>query len=524
MNSKSMFNVIAIAAVAAALCVGCVESLGLGDDADGSGDGGGDGGGSGTKLSITIRNNTGYSIGSVYIKPSTSTNWNSNSWTYSTLSNGASNTYTLSKPLSAETVYDIRLAAGYTGSGENFRKYMVTVSNNMTVTFTVNDMDDGSSLPSITIQNRAGVTFNSLHIKPSVSSDWDERDFGSISNNNDRTVTIPVPPSNYTMFDIQLRSSNPANTYTRNNVTVSNDMVLTYTSADSDNPLTTKPIIVIQNNTGYSIGSVYIKPSTSTNWDSDSWTYSTLSNGASSTYALSQPLSAETVYDIRLATGYTGSGENFRKYMFTVSDGMIITLTVDDMDDGSNLPNITIQNRSGVTFNSLHIKPSVSSDWDERDFGSISNNNERTVTIPVPPFNYTMFDIQLRSSNPANTYTRNNVTVSDGMILTYTRADSDNPLTGLPIIVIQNNTGYSIGSVYIKPSTSTSWDSDSWTYSTLSNGASSTYTLSQPLSAGTVYDIRLAAGYTGGGENFIKSTVTVSDGMIVTFTASDLKE
>jgi hypothetical protein len=289
----------------------------------------------------------------------------------------------------------------------------------------------------------------------------------------------------------------------------------------NNNP-SAKPKIKIVNNTGYSIGSVYIKPSTSTDWSSNSWTYSTLSNNESREYTLSQPLSAETVYDIRLATGYTGDGETFRKYMVTVSDGMIITFTANDLNDGSDLPNITIQNRSGVTFNSLHIKPSASSDWDERNFGSISNNDDRTVTIPIPSSSYTVFDIQLRSSNPANTYTRNNVTVSKGMVLTYTRADSDNPLTGSPIIVIQNNTGYSIGSVYIKPSTSTDWSSNSWTYSTLSNNELRTYTLSQPLSAGNVYDIRLATGSTGGGENFIKYNFTVSDGMIVTLTSGDL--
>jgi len=282
------------------------------------------------------------------------------------------------------------------------------------------------------------------------------------------------------------------------------------------------PTITIQNNTGYSIGSVYIKPSTSTNWDDNSWTYISFSNGTSRTFTLSLPLSTANVYDIRLARGSTSGNENFRKYRVSISNNMTVTFTSSDMDDGSNLPSITIQNRSGVTFNSLHIKPSSSSNWDTRNYGSISNNSDSTVGIPIPSSSYTVFDIQVRSTNPANTYTRNNVTISNGMILTFTRADSDNPLTGSPIIVIQNNTGYSIGSVYIKPSTSTNWEISS-TYQSFSNGTSRTFTLSQSLSTVNVYDIRLARGSTGGNENFIKTNIMVTDGMIVILTNSDLQ-
>ena len=318
---KSVLRAVGFAVVV--LIAGCIP---LENDETGgsSGDGGGSGsGGSGTTPSITIRNSTGFSIGSVHIKPSTSTNWGSNLLGWS-LSDGESRTFALSQPLSTKNVYDIRL----TGSGgSDFRRYMVTITNNMTITFTANNLDNGSDLPSITVQNRSGVAFNSIHIKPSISSDWGTN-FGSISNNSDLTVTIPIPPSSYTVFDIQLRSSNPANTYTRNNVTVSDSMVLTYTSADSDNPLIGLPVIVIQNNTGFSIGSVHIKPSTSTDWGFSLLGWS-LSDGESRTFALSQPLSTQNVYDIRLSHG---GGNNFIKYMVTVSEGMIVTFSINDLE------------------------------------------------------------------------------------------------------------------------------------------------------------------------------------------------
>jgi len=199
---------------------------------------------------------------------------------------------------------------------------------------------------------------------------------------------------------------------------------------------------------------------------------------------------------------------------------MTITFTTSDLNDGSNLPTITIKNRSGKTFDSFYVKPSSSSDWGT-SFGSTSNNNDRTITIPIPPSNYTVFDIQMKSSNPTNTYTRSNVTVSNGMVLTFTSADADNPTIELPVIVIQNNTGYALSYSWIKPSTSTDWGSDIgpiW-----QDGESKTVTLSQHLSTQNVYDIRLSQS-SYGGFMFTKYNVSVSEGMIVTFTTSDLEQ
>jgi hypothetical protein len=482
------------------------------------------GSGSNTSPTVNIRNSTGYTISGIYIKPSTSTDWGNNLWGWSSISDGQSRGFTLSQPLSTQRVYDFRLSQSSGGSDLNFRKYGITVSSGMTLTFTTADLNDGSDLPTITIQNRTGVTFNSLHIKPSASPDWDSRNFGSISNNNNLSVTIPVPPSNYTMFDIQTRSTNPTNTYTRYNVPVLNGMVLTYTSADTDNPTIASPVIVIQNNTGYTISGIYIKPPTSTTWGDNLWGWSSISDGQSRTFTLFQPISAQNLYDIRLSQNSSGGDFNFRKYNFTVSDGMIITFTASDLNDGSDLPTITIRNRSGVTFNSVHIKPSISPDWDSRNYGSISNNSDLSANIPIPPSNFTIFDIQTRSTNPTNTYTRYSVTISDSMVLTYTSADADNPTITSPIIVIQNNTGYSISGIWIRPSTSTNWGDNLWGWSSLSNGQSRTFTLSQPISAQNVYDIRLSQNTsTSSGFVFTKYNTTVSDGIIVIFTGSDLE-
>ena len=302
------------------------------DDENGNNNGGG---GGGINPNITIRNNTGYDIdgwnGGLWIKPSTvASSWGSGLiFGYSDqLDAGASRTFTLSQSLSVNNVYDFRMDGG----GFSFRKYGVTVSNGMTITFSTSDLNDGSSQPSIVLQNRSGKAFNSVRIKPTTISDWGGS-FGSISNNSDLSITILIPPSNYTVFDIQMESTNPTNTYTKNNVTLSNGMTLIFTSADADNSTIELPVIVIQNSTGYDIdgwnGGLWIKSSTSESWGSGLiFGYSDqLDAGKSRAFSLSQPLSSQNLYDIRLS----GGGFNFIKSNVTVTEGMILTFTTSDL-------------------------------------------------------------------------------------------------------------------------------------------------------------------------------------------------
>jgi len=496
---------------------GETNSLGTLSSSSSSGIGISSSGGSGVSVAyITIKNSTGYTISEIYVKLSTSTDWGNNLWGYSYLSDGDTKELNFSKPLSAGKKYDIRLSS----SGNVFTKYNSSVDGR-TIVFTTADLTDESNFPSITIQNRTGVSFNEIYVRPSsmseASSDWG-KNYGSLSNNSNQSITIPIPPSNYTSFDIQMRSSNPTNTYTKR-VTVSNGTVVTYTSADSDNPLIGLPIVVIDNNTGYSIGGIWIRQPTSTDWGDNLWGYSYLSDGESRTFTLSKSLSENNVYDIRLEQN-SSNGFMFIKYRVTVSEGMIIKFTTADLNNESDHPSITVQNRIGVNSDELYIKPSSSGDWG-KSFGYISNNNSRTVIIPIPPSSYTSFDIQIRSSNPTSTYTMQNVPVTDGMILTFTRANADSPLIGSPIIVIENNTTYTISGIWIKSSVSTDWGNNLWGYSYLSDRESRTFELSQ--SAGSI-DIRLSTNSsTTGGNQFVKSNLSISDGMVITFTGSDLE-
>jgi len=192
MKIIKLIGIITVTMVVMFAMTGCDEFFGTNDPDDNGGNSGGGSGGTSTVPTITIRNNTGYTINGIYIKASTSTSWGSNLWGFSSLSNGTTREFTLSQPLSVNREYDIRLDAS--SGGHQFRKYMVTVSNNMTITFTQNDLNDRTDLPTITIVNRSGVNFSAIHIKPSVSSDWGAS-FGTVSNNSNQTVTIPIPPS-----------------------------------------------------------------------------------------------------------------------------------------------------------------------------------------------------------------------------------------------------------------------------------------------------------------------------------------
>jgi len=88
----------------------------------------------------------------------------------------------------------------------------------------------------------------------------------------------------------------------------------------------------------------------------------------------------------------------------------------------------------------------------------------------------------------------------------------------LPIIIIVNNTGLTIDSIYISPANSDSWGQDILHGGTLQR-SSYLHELSSPLSREKVYDIMLK---TDKGQEFIKWDVQVSDNAQVVFTADDL--
>jgi len=111
------------------------------------------------------------------------------------------------------------------------------------------------------------------------------------------------------------------------------------------------------------------------------------------------------------------------------------------------------------------------------------------------------------------------------MVIIFTSADSDNSLVGNPIVVIQNNTSFTINGVWIRETGNDNWGSQVLA-STISNGSSRTFTLSQPLSNVNSYDIRLSSSSSltsSTASVFIKNNLLVSNGLIITFNSTDLQ-
>jgi hypothetical protein len=102
-------------------------------------------------------------------------------------------------------------------------------------------------------------------------------------------------------------------------------MTITFTSADSDTPLTGNPVIVIHNNTGEQWPYTYIKPAGADGWGSDLLPINQ-QNGQSYAYTLGAPLSDRAQYDIRVQ-GFT---QNYVKWNVTVTEGMILTFDSSD--------------------------------------------------------------------------------------------------------------------------------------------------------------------------------------------------
>jgi len=324
-----LFGIIALVSVIGFSIVGCGDLSGDGDNK--SGDGStppSSGGGSPPVTKITIKNDTSVDLNYLWIKPSTSTNWGDR--TFLSISSGQSKEYTLRQSLSANSVYDIQLSTDYYAtSGSVFIRYNVLLSNGATIIFTNGNLDSGNNFPQITIRNRSGVSLGSLQLKPSSATDWGT-DFGSVSNNSEVTITIPIPLTNYSVFDIKMTSSdtNGSGIYSRSNVSISDGMTITFYSTDRDRD-NLYPVIVIQNDTSIDLNYLWIKPPTSTNWGDR--TFLSISSGQSKAIRLPNPLSTQSVYDIRLSTDYYASGSVFMRNNVSVADGFTVTFTNSDL-------------------------------------------------------------------------------------------------------------------------------------------------------------------------------------------------
>jgi len=271
------------------------------------------------------------------------------------------------------------------------------------------------------------------------------------------------------------------------------------------------------NNTGYTLLSGYMKESKDLWWGNNRL-ISSLPNGSSRTITLSKPISEANVYDFVFSTQTSStSGDAFRRWSVTITDGMTVTINDSHFTNGGEQQTVRVLNRVGRECNVLSIWPSDGGgvQWS----GTFSNNNDpTTLTIAMPRSVGTTFNFQIKSANPEITYTKKDVTLpGNNTQIMFTTADSDIPLTEYrPVIVIQNNTGSQLVYTYIKPAGSEDWGPDLLSIN-LSDGGSYAFTLGALLSVQDKYDIRVKQMF----DNYVKWNVTVTDGMVVTFDSAD---
>ena len=213
----------------------------------------------------------------------------------------------------------------------------------------------------------------------------------------------------------------------------------------------------------------------------------------------------------------TSSFIPYRKILPNVnfSNGSATVAWKDFLD---SVPDITIQNSTGDRFYWLLIKPASSSDW-EAVRGNFFENRDTLFTLSIPPYISAIFDFIAVSANTINTYTKSNVTISNGMNLMFTNADADNPVEPHFITVhINNDTNYDPIEYWSKPSNISNWNFGVVMQDTLL----STLSLSLSPQRERIWDFRLRDNESG--LMFTKYNVYVSEGMKIIFTGSDLEQ
>jgi len=189
-----------------------------------------------TNPSITIVNNTGYTVYYVYVSQTASDNWGSDRLdSNETLPNGQAVSITLPYPLNVVNRYDIKLEDS---DGDTYTKMNVQVTANSAIVFTFDDFDepviyDG---PPVTIVNNTGYTVYYVYISQTASDSWGSDRLGSnetLENGSSVSLNLPYQLNVVNRYDIMLKDSD-GDTYTKNDVLVTANARIIFTLSDID--------------------------------------------------------------------------------------------------------------------------------------------------------------------------------------------------------------------------------------------------------------------------------------------------
>jgi hypothetical protein len=198
--------------------------------------------------SVTIVNNTGYTVYYLYISQTSTDDWEEDVLGDDVLLNGQSVNVKLAVPLTVTNRYDIKLQDS---DGDTYIKWDVPISNNDRVIFTMSDITGGNSgnanaavnsgnqnssgLPSVRIVNNTGYTVYYLYVSQTATDDWEEDVLGNdvLYNGQSVNVRLAYPLTVTNRYDIKMEDVD-GDSYTKWNVLITPNATVEFTIRDLD--------------------------------------------------------------------------------------------------------------------------------------------------------------------------------------------------------------------------------------------------------------------------------------------------
>jgi len=283
----------------------------------------------------------------------------------------------------------------------------------------------------ITIDNNTGSTISGVKSRWPGRTSWVSIPFeGELPSGNSSLLTIPkANMDNFFHMDIQLCAGNDVVVATILDQLITHKSTLTF-EADMK--------VSVINNTPDPIASVWLKhPSKLV------WTY------ISGEIAIGQTALINIPHDV-IDTTYTGTDIELRtandviytKMELGITNNENISFTITDLDPSSPLQ-LTIDNATGITINTVQVRIPNSPNWT-----TVSTDGSNVVFIPRSSMD-TQFrsDIMLRNSLGVF-YTKSLQRIDHHASISFTAGDiaATSPIP----VYIENNTGGSVASGYIK--------------------------------------------------------------------------
>ena len=294
--------------------------------------------------SITIVNNTGYTMNQAYVGCVASDSWGEELLNDKALSSGESFTVSLSVSLDVANRYDIKLVDS---DGDTYIKWDEPIAEASKIVFTMDDFVEKTQ-PSgsfFDIVNNTGHTIYYAYASQSTSDNWEDDVLEDDVLHDGESFTVrPLASLDIAVqYDFMLLDGN-GEAYMKWNVPITEESKIVFTIDDfgatkrqtsssyvnlSNISIDDLSLFKIINNTEKTVYYVYVSPVTSDSWGDDVLDEEVLYDGDSFAVILWEPLEVVNRYDIMLVDldGYT-----YTKMNVEIEEDVEIIFTIEDLD------------------------------------------------------------------------------------------------------------------------------------------------------------------------------------------------